>query len=618
MNYTQKIRRFVKKEDDGLLFLVSVRDNLKAASSLLNGFLANARIRCLIVLFNIEIPGEFTRLNADIKLSEDYLGKKDYEAIDSYIFNDLSKKWYLYKNTTDYRGIRLGAMLEHDFQSYLTPRIKNLEIIRRAVDGGKIKRIVVIEDAGELSDAARLYARHMNLPVLELRLEQKPALSAAVIANVRIRLAAFFSGFLDSIARAKIMHDKGAKGSTLVDIKLYKHLKDYDEALALLPCPLERGARVRFDLIKQGIFYLPLYFQKNRLYRKDWISYSKKWENLSKENGFQDIFVYGGISIWEIVKDKLSIFFREDIPVAISNIRMLEALSKAGRIKIAVMRNNLRALERTLIFGLRLAKIPSLIMQHGLLAETNGDNILFADKFAAWGKASVDWYGKFGNPVDKCEVIGNPLFDIFKDWRPKVSRDEFFRNFKLDRNKQIILFVTQHFGKFSSFWTDDLFLVMSDKVSKALAQFSNKQLVIKLDPYESTDCYARRASSILPDNVVVVKNFDIYTLLYFSDLLITFNSTAALEAMLFDKPVITLNLTKREDMLPYAANQAAIGVYGKEDLSSAIDSVLNDGGLRQRLADGRKRFIGEYAYKLDGGAKERAVKLICRMASGSN
>lgn len=83
-----------------------------------------------------------------------------------------------------------------------------------------------------------------------------------------------------------------------------------------------------------------------------------------------------------------------------------------------------------------------------------------------------------------------------------------------------------------------------------------------------------------------------------------------LEAMLLDKPLITINLTKREDRVPYAEQGAAIGVYGQNDLLSAIKSVLSNQKTISRLRTRRKQFIEKYSYRIDGKAKERFSYLV--------
>lgn len=612
MDWQQKILQFIKNNKKGTLFLINTKVELERVADFFRKSVSSMS-GYLIVCFNIEIPREFRKMDLNIKSSEDYLSRGDYKDIDDYVFYDASMFWYRYKDITTYRNIALGRMFEYEFRKYLMPRIKNLEIIKRIVAQSKVERVVVIEDADELINAAELYAGYAGIDIFGISFKSRRGIFAGLKLSIKSKITALFTNILDCFVFRRIIKGNLKKRVILIDAKLYKFFRNVPRGIDFLPCPLEKGLNVRFRLVKEWGIYLPFYFRKNKRYLKEWGIYRKKWQELSEDENFRNIFKYKDISIWEIVEEWVSGFFLEDIPRVISNINRLDRLLKARSIKNAVVRNDLKELERTIVFTLHSAKIPSLHLQHGVLAESNGDNILAVDKFAAWGKASIDWYAKYGNPPDKFVITGNSHFDMLKRWQPKFSRQELFERLHLDEAKTTVLFATQQINKFSSFWTDDLFLVMADKILNAMRKFDSRQLVIKADPYEDLRPYENMIKVVPYNNAAAVRDIDIYTLIYFSDIVITLDSTVALEAMVFDKPVITLNLTKRADRVPYAASCAALGVYRAEDISAAIENVFNDEGLRQQLASGRKKFIYDYAYKTDGLAKERTANLMCEM-----
>lgn len=564
----------------------------------------------IIVFFNFEIPKQFTQPNLKVKTSEGYLSKEDFEEIDKYVFEGLSKSWYVYKNITDYHSIPLGQIFEYDFQKYLIPRIKNLEIIRRIIEKENAQQIVVIEDTSELIEVARLYGKAFNMPVLEISFNNDKKLSFKIRSALKSKLSVLLNDFLDLFIFKKIAKLKNVRSLILIDARLSKYFTYKEDSFFFMPCLLEKGLDIRLDLIRKGFLYLSLSFTKDRHRSKDWAIFQEKWNELSSDKGFKSVFMYKGISIWEIVHKKLSNFFTENIPRIIGNINMLEAVHKRGNIKIAVLRNDVKEFERTIILSSHLTKVPSLVIQHGILAETNGHNILLADKYAAWGRAAVDWYKRFGNAPEKFEITGNPHFDIFANWKPQLSKAALCKRFNLDEDKGIILFATQQVNKFSSFWTDDLFWVMADKLLTVMQQFPDKQLIIKVDPYEDIEPYRDRIIGGSYNNVVAVKDIDIYTLISFSEVIITLDSTVGLEAMIFDKPLITVNLTKRRDRVPYAEKGAAVGVYEEESLPLAIKKTLIDHETISQLKIGRNRFFEEYVYGMDGKASERISRFI--------
>jgi CDP-glycerol glycerophosphotransferase (TagB/SpsB family) len=134
-----------------------------------------------------------------------------------------------------------------------------------------------------------------------------------------------------------------------------------------------------------------------------------------------------------------------------------------------------------------------------------------------------------------------------------------------------------------------------------MSEFPEKQLVIKLHPSEKLEEY-REIPGMAEQKVIICRDVDLYGLLHASELLMTVHSTVALEAMILDKPVITVNLTGKPDVMPYAESGAALGVYRKEDLAPAINKALYDPEVREKMAGKREKFVYDHAYKLDGQA----------------
>jgi hypothetical protein len=612
MNWRRRIIRFVASgKGERVAFLINLNDSLGRIARLLKESAGDN----LIVCFNAAIPEEFERARLKAKSSEDYLIKEDYEAIDSFVFEGIGKSWYLYRNITDYRDMSLGKLYEYDFQKYLIPRIKNLEIIQKVIAKENIQKIIAIEDTGELADTAEAYANFAGIPILKISFNLKRKLPSAFGCFFKNKFSFCLSSALDRLAIRRVMKIRDSGSLILIDAKLLKFFSQMDDAIIFIPVPLEKGFSLRLRLLKQGLPYLPLYVTKRRTHLKDGVQLERKWKELLSEREFKSIFNYKGIPIWGLVCDQISKFFLEIAPRAIDNINMFFEIFNTKKIKAVIIRNDVKEFERVIVFSARLAKVTSFVLQHGILAESNGHNNLIADKYIAWGRASVEWYTGFGNCPGKFEITGNPHFDILVNWKPKLSRRQLCERLNLDKDKGIILFATQQINKFSSFWTDDLFLVMADKLLKAIQQFPDKQLIIKVDPYEEISSYRSRIKRASGNNAVAIRDIDIYTLISLSELVITLDSTVALEAMIFDKPVIIFNITKRQDRVPYAEKRAAIGVYKEENLPLAIEKALTDQGTIERLKLGRKSFIEEYAYKVDGKAREKVVNLMLKMMS---
>lgn len=236
---------------------------------------------------------------------------------------------------------------------------------------------------------------------------------------------------------------------------------------------------------------------------------------------------------------------------------------------------------------------------------TEGLNIAVLSPFAK------DAHISMGAPADKIFVTGQPRFDLI--WQTKMDKEQIMSQLGVPENKGIVVLATQPLG---TLWRQGDREEFVEAVASAMSEFPEKQLVIKLHPGEKIEEYREMLAGI-DNEAIICQSIDLYGLLRACDLLMTAHSTVALEAMILNKPVITINLTGKPDVMPYAESGAALGVYKKEDLALAIRKALYDPEVRKDLQRNREKFVYEHAYKLDGKASKRVAKLIVQLVEES-
>ena len=219
-------------------------------------------------------------------------------------------------------------------------------------------------------------------------------------------------------------------------------------------------------------------------------------------------------------------------------------------------------------------------------------------------------YINMGAEPERVFVTGQPRFDQI--WQKKFDREYAFKELGLSQDKGIVVLATQPL--LGSFWTEKDRENFVTTIVNAMDQFPEKQLVIKLHPSEKMEEYRQILTKMGHDGVIICQDIDLYQLLHASDLLMTIHSTVALEAMLLDKPVITVNLSGRPDLFPFAESGAAIGVYDEKSLVPAIRKALYDAKVGSEMKRKRTQFVQEHAYKQDGQASKRMAELIIQLA----
>lgn len=147
---------------------------------------------------------------------------------------------------------------------------------------------------------------------------------------------------------------------------------------------------------------------------------------------------------------------------------------------------------------------------------------------------------------------------------------------------------------------------------EAVAGMPDVQLVVKCHPAETAAPYQQAAAGAA--NVLVAPaSADLSRLVAAADVLITVNSTAAIEAMPLDVPALVVALPN--NLSPFVEAGAVAGAATRAEIEPQLRSVLYDREFRERLRAGRRAFMARYRIAADGRAAIRAAEEIVRLAS---
>jgi hypothetical protein len=106
---------------------------------------------------------------------------------------------------------------------------------------------------------------------------------------------------------------------------------------------------------------------------------------------------------------------------------------------------------------------------------------------------------------------------------------------------------------------------------------------------------------------------DLARLVAAASLLVTVNSTAAIEAMALDVPALVVALPN--NLSPFVEAGAMAGAASLAEIGPMLRALLYDQGFRAKLGDGRRVFMARYQITADGRAAVRAADTIVSLAS---
>lgn len=264
-------------------------------------------------------------------------------------------------------------------------------------------------------------------------------------------------------------------------------------------------------------------------------------------------------------------------------------------------------LVKTILDAAKANGIKTIGIQHGAIHQlhpayrfTHIDRIsrVMSDKTILWGEYWKELLINMGGfPEHSLEISGQIRTDIIPFL--KNSRQQIF-----DGLKKNIVFASQPQRD-----ANIRYRAAEDVFTAAAALGDEYWMHVKLHPNEMTDkaYYSNIAKKVNCHNYSFVGNLDLYQVISNSDILITCFSTVGTETIYFNKPLIILDHLK-QDVQGYFKEGVAFQATSHNDLENYIKGIC-EGRIKinkKSYAD----FIQKYAYKIDGKASNRIIKMI--------
>lgn len=204
-------------------------------------------------------------------------------------------------------------------------------------------------------------------------------------------------------------------------------------------------------------------------------------------------------------------------------------------------------------------------------------------------------------PAERVALTGYPDYDHFHTLEKSACRAQYERATGIDGQRPWILFTSQYpthvFGPAER--EKNIATVI-----QAAAALPTLQFIVKLHP--NKEKWTARA---LPPNVIVEKSYDTPTLIKAADVMVTYWSTTALEALLLETPLIQLNATSLPDFLTFPA---ALRVPFARDATQLAELI------RERLSHRNDEDVLHHlGIAMDGRAARHAAESIRTLLKGS-
>lgn len=193
------------------------------------------------------------------------------------------------------------------------------------------------------------------------------------------------------------------------------------------------------------------------------------------------------------------------------------------------------------------------------------NEIIFGDEVWVVNEIAKKEAIRAGVPEKLIVISGNPYYKKVKEFKPKVSKNLFFKSHGFDGFKKTILFISDDIKRsfpknkngecklgFDEYSVLKDVLISMHKLEKDI-NFSDFQLVIKLHPKSEKNKFKELISDFSNKslNVYCIRDCDSLTVNYYSDFVLGMFSNMVIESILMKKKLLRIQTGEKFDLFKF-------------------------------------------------------------------
>jgi UDP-N-acetylglucosamine 2-epimerase len=353
-----------------------------------------------------------------------------------------------------------------------------------------------------------------------------------------------------------------------------------------------------------------------------WARRGEVRRSLLTSRELREAAVLGGYDAWPLIRQALAGIAHLQFPWSVRAMEEAGAALDAVRPAVALTYAEAGGWGRALMLEARRRGIPSIGVQHGFIYRHWLNYLHEPDEMASSPGNPSDRgfprpdltlvYDAFalehlrragGFPEGTIRVVGSPRLDAFVETSRRISvedRKRLRESVGAGPGQHLIVVATKYSQIAPAFGA----------LVRAAADMPDVRLVVKCHPAETPAPY-RTAAGGAAHVAFAPADADLAALVASARLVVTVNSTAAIEAMPIDVPALVVAMPN--NLSPFVAAGAMAGVESNAEIGRALASLLYDEERRARLADARRAFMERFGIRPDGRAAARAAEAVASL-----
>jgi hypothetical protein len=354
--------------------------------------------------------------------------------------------------------------------------------------------------------------------------------------------------------------------------------------------------------------------------RRVWRERRRVGRRLLASTGLRQASTVDGVDLWPVLAGDFEALATLQAPWSARAMDEAAAALEALRPRVIVTYAEAGGWGRALVLEARRREMASVGLQHGFISRHWLNYLHEPDEIAPSSSSSADrgfpmptvtlLYDDFARehletrgrfPPDTLRVVGNPRLEAITAAAKSVTRDDMSRvraSAGAAPGQHLVLLAI----KYRPAWDETLRALMA-----AIASMSDVHLAVRPHPGDAPTSYDRFLSGV-SNARVVSRTLDPVALMSAARLIVTINSTVAIEAIPLGVPALAMRLPNY--LTPFVEAGAMEGTSAPTEIGPALNRLVRDEAVRAALLETARRFLERYRMVPDGHAADRTVQAV--------
>lgn len=318
-----------------------------------------------------------------------------------------------------------------------------------------------------------------------------------------------------------------------------------------------------------------------------------------------------GVSLWPLVRFQVEWLLDAGTRFATGRLRLARETLRRLRPALLLTPVDTSVNDLAWVVAAQESETPVVVQLHGAVYVRPGKDLWGrgeGDLTAVWGAVTSDWHVQAtSRPESAFPCVGYPRLDELAALAPSLDRESAKRRLGLEGRRVVVFLVSMATGALGSYFASQVEVYAT--FFEALEQLDGVSVLVRVHP-ASDGRLAELAVAHTGVHARLVQEGELVPLLEAADVVVGQPTTALVEAMVIERPVVVFAAEMSDQLLWWNSDGLLTVARDATGLAEALRALLEDPAAGAAALEAQRAFLDRYAGPRDGDAAARTVALL--------